>query len=203
MRRIIAGFIALGLAPIIAWGEIAQVAPGVYRYRDTCNVYAIVRNRKALLIDFGSGGILRELDKAGAKSADWILHTHFHRDQCQGDRLARQNGVRIAVPETERKYFDAAEQMWQTKKVFHLYDLRNEFFALRENLTVDRGLQPNTDFEWEDLTIRVVSTPGHSEGSLSFLLDQGNKTLAFSGDLTGSPGKIPTIHDIEIGRAHV
>jgi glyoxylase-like metal-dependent hydrolase (beta-lactamase superfamily II) len=202
MRRIIAGLIALGVSPIFGSGEIARIAPGVYRYRDTCNVYAVVRNGKALFIDFGSGGILRELGKIEAKRADWVLHTHFHRDQCQGDRLARQNGVRIAVPEVERKYFEAAEQMWQAKKVFHLYDLRNEFFAPRENLVVDRGLEPNTNFEWEGLNIRVVGTPGHTEGSLSFLLDQENKTLAFSGDLTGSPGKIPTIHDIE-GKSYV
>src|SRR5437879_1223009 len=119
--------VLLSISGMHAAGDLKQLAAGLYRYRDTCNVYAIVRNEKALLIDFGSGGILAELPKTGAKQADWILHTHFHRDQCQGDRLARSRGIHIAIPESERKYFESVKQMWQAKKVFHLYDLRNEF----------------------------------------------------------------------------
>jgi glyoxylase-like metal-dependent hydrolase (beta-lactamase superfamily II) len=183
--------------PLRGADELLQVAPGVFRYRDTCNVYALVRNQKALLIDFGAGGILEHLDHVGARQVDWILHTHFHRDQCQGDRLARARGTRIAVPAAERKYFESAEQMWQQKKVLHLYDLRNEFFAPAEDLAVDRGLEPGSDFDWEGLKLRVVASPGHTEGSLSYLLDVDGKRLSFCGDLVGSPGKIQTIHDME------
>jgi len=187
----------LTAAPLLGSSELSPLAPGVFRYRDTCNVYAIVRNEHALLIDFGSGGILEELPRTGAKQVDWILHTHFHRDQSQGDKLARARGIRIAAPEAERRYFDTAEEMWQAKKVFHLYDLRNEFFALRENTPVDRGLQPNTAFDWEGLKIRVVPAAGHTAGSLAYLVDLDGKTLAFCGDLIASPGKVLTIHDIE------
>jgi glyoxylase-like metal-dependent hydrolase (beta-lactamase superfamily II) len=176
---------------------ISEIAPGLYRYQDTVNVYAVVRNGKALLIDFGSGGILAHLDVLGIRQVDWILHTHFHRDQNQGDALAIARGIRIAVPAAERKYFEKAEELWQEKKVFHLYDLRNEFFAPRANIRVDRGLEPNTAFEWEGLELQVVASPGHTEGSLSYLLDWNGKKYSFCGDLVASPGKILTIHDME------
>jgi glyoxylase-like metal-dependent hydrolase (beta-lactamase superfamily II) len=174
-----------------------EITPGLFVYEDTCNVYAIVKDGRALLIDFGSGGILQHLDAMGVKQADWILHTHFHRDQNQGDHLAIARGIKIAVPAAERKYFEAAEEMWQEKKVLHLYDLRNEFFAPARNIPVDRGLEPRTVFEWQGIPLRVMSSPGHTEGSLSYLLDWNSKKYAFTGDLVASPGRILTMHDLE------
>src|SRR5262245_30009586 len=159
--RILIVLIALVFA---ATGESAkprEIAPGLFVYQDTCNVYAIVKNGRALLIDFGSGGILQHLGAIGAREADWILHTHFHRDQSQGDHLATARGIKIAVPAAERKYFEAAEEMWQEKKVLHLYDLRNEFFAPARNIRVDRGLEPRTVFEWQGVGLQVMASPGH------------------------------------------
>src|SRR5271169_5839152 len=59
--------------------RLTQIVPGVYLYKDTCNVYAIVKGDEALLIDFGSGEILDELPSVGVRKVGWILHTHFHR----------------------------------------------------------------------------------------------------------------------------
>jgi len=174
-----------------------EVAPGLIRFRDTVNVYAIIRGEKALLIDFGSGAILQHSEALGIRQVDWILHTHFHRDQNQGDHLAAARGIQIAVPAAERKYFETTEELWQHKKVLHLYDLRNEFFAPRINIPVNRGLEPGSKFQWEGLELQVVASPGHTEGSLSYLLDWNGKRFAFCGDLMASPGKIPTFHDLE------
>src|SRR5207237_10732956 len=91
---------------------VRQVASGIYVYKDTCNVYAVVKGSRAILIDFGSGEILGKLPSLGVQPVDWILHTHFHRDQAQGDHLARAHGIKIAVPAMERKYFDQAETFW-------------------------------------------------------------------------------------------
>lgn len=192
------GFL-LGVAPSLAAGGLEPVAAGVYRFKDTCNVYAIVQRKDALLVDFGAGDILPELARSGVQNIGWILHTHFHRDQAQGDRIARARGIRIAVPEAELKYFNQVETMWSEKKVFHLYDMRNEFFALRENLSTDRGLKPNEEFSWNGIRLKVLSTPGHTEGSVSFLYETGGKKLVFCGDLVGSAGKVPTMHDLEWG----
>ena len=43
----------------------------------------------------------------------------------------------------------------------------------------------------------MVGSPGHTEGSLSYLVDLDGKRLAFCGDLAASPGKILTMHDLE------
>jgi len=166
-------------------------------YKDTCNVYAIVNGPRAILIDFGSGGILSELPSLGVQKVDWILHTHFHRDQAQGDQLARARGIKIAVPATERKYFDHAETFWDDKTVLNLSDMRNEFFALRQNVPVDYELKPWSVFTWNGISFNVIPTPGHTEGSVSFLTERDGKKILFVGDLVASPGKIPTMYDLE------
>ena len=38
---------------LFAAAEMFPIAKGVYRYQDTCNIYAIVRNQKALLVALG------------------------------------------------------------------------------------------------------------------------------------------------------
>ena len=176
---------------------LREVAQGVYLYKDTCNVYAIVRGKRAILIDFGSGAILKELQSLGVEQVSWVLQTHFHRDHTQGSALARARGIRLAVPEAERKYFEAVESLWDAKRVFKLYDLRNEFFALTKNIAVDRGLTPGKSFEEDGIRLDVLATPGHTEGSVSFLHDTGRERVLFCGDLAASEGKIPTLHDLE------
>jgi glyoxylase-like metal-dependent hydrolase (beta-lactamase superfamily II) len=193
--------------PAVKRGRLAPIVPGVYVFQDTCNVYAIVKGDEAVLIDFGSGGILAELPAVGVRTVSWVLHTHFHRDQAQGDTLAKSRGIKIAVPERERKYFEDVERLWNEKKVLDLYDMRNEFFALRENIAVDAGLEgrfssgsssPSSSiFKQHGIELQIIKTPGHTPGSLSFLLETGGERLLFCGDLVASAGKIPTMHDLE------
>jgi len=197
------------LAPQNSAGSsgLTQIVPGVYLYKDTCNVYAIVKGDGAVLIDFGSGGILDKLPSVGVHRVGWVLHTHFHRDQSQGDQIAKARGIKIAVPAGERKYFENVEALWNDKKVLDLYDLRNEFFARRENIAIDADLEgrftsassspSDSVFSWNGIEVKVIKTPGHTEGSVSFLLETGGKRLLFCGDLVASQGKIPTMHDLE------
>ena len=177
--------------------KLTELWPGIYLFKDTCNVYAIVKDGNAILIDFGSGKILPELKAVGVKKVVWILHTHFHRDQAQGDGLAKAAGIKLAIPASERKYFDDVEALWNQKNVFILYDMRNEFLALRKNIATDCDLKPETTFSSGGVNLKVIATPGHTEGSLSFLLEHSEKRLLFCGDLVSSEGRIPTLHDLE------
>jgi glyoxylase-like metal-dependent hydrolase (beta-lactamase superfamily II) len=177
--------------------KLKELWPGIYLFKDTCNVYAIVKDGNAILIDFGSGKILEELKSIGIQKVPWVLHTHFHRDQAQGDGLAQAQGIKLAVPASERRYFDDVEAFWNQKNVFILYDMRNEFLALRENLATDYDLKPDSTFSSAGIDLKIIATPGHTEGSLSFLLEHHGKRLLFCGDLVASEGKIPTMHDLE------
>src|SRR5437870_2573326 len=75
--------------------------------------------------------------------------------------------------------------------------MRNEFFALRQNVPVDYELKPWSVFTWNGISFNVIPTPGHTEGSVSFLTERDGKKILFVGDLVASPGKIPTMYDLE------
>ncbi|MGZ4355078.1 MAG: hypothetical protein ACXVZ4_16215, partial [Gaiellaceae bacterium] len=53
-----------------------EVAPGVLRFRDTCNVYVLRADRgAATLIDFGSGAVLDRLPELGVEQVTDVLVT--------------------------------------------------------------------------------------------------------------------------------
>src|SRR5690349_19641490 len=94
-----------------------RLSDHLYLFEDTCNVYAVVDGGEAVLIDFGSGAVLDHLGDIGVSQVRAILHTHHHRDQCQGDSCAAAEGIPIYVPEHERRLFEHAELYWASKQL--------------------------------------------------------------------------------------
>ena len=82
-----------------------KVSNSLWRLKDICNVYLLVKGNRGVLIDSGSGEIQRYLDLAGVAHIDWVLHTHHHRDQCAGTPELQKFGARVAVPEYDRHLF--------------------------------------------------------------------------------------------------
>src|SRR5437879_3613747 len=114
---------------------LTALSPNVYVLRDACNVYVLKDGNRAVLIDFGSGHVLNLLGQIGVTKVDAILHTHHHRDQCQGDARAVAERIPIHVPALERHLFEDAENFWRNRRVFHLYYVANDFFTI----TADSG----------------------------------------------------------------
>jgi glyoxylase-like metal-dependent hydrolase (beta-lactamase superfamily II) len=175
-----------------------RISDHLYLLEDTCNVYLIRDGTACLLIDFGSGKMLDYLADLGVSQVEWILHTHHHRDQCQGDWKAVQRGIPIAVPQHERHLFADAQNLWRNRRVFHLYILRNEFNTITQNIPVARSLQDYSTFRWRGIEFFVFPTPGHTLGSITLLARIDGRQVAFSGDLMYAPGKIQNLYDTQI-----
>ncbi|HYK88907.1 MAG TPA: MBL fold metallo-hydrolase [Acidobacteriota bacterium] len=178
--------------------SLKKLSENLYLLEDTCNVYLVRDGSRGLLIDFGSGKILDYLSGLGVTKVDWILHTHHHRDQCQGDYLAGARSIPIVVPAHERHLFADAENFWRNRRVFHLYYMRNDFNTITENIPVASVLSDYGTFRWNNRDIFVLPTPGHTLGSVTLLVDIDGKRVAFSGDLMHSPGKIVNLWDTQI-----
>lgn len=178
-------------------GKLQRLSDNLYVFRDTCNVYVLKNGDRGLLIDFGSGAVLEHLGEAGVTKAEWLLHTHHHRDQCQGDDRAVEARIPIAVPAHERHYFADAENFWRNRRVFHLYNVRNDFFTVTKDIPVARELRDYDVFRWGPYEIFVLPTPGHTVGSITLLAQVDGKKTAFSGDLVHSPGKVVNLFDLQ------
>src|SRR5437870_2994762 len=175
-----------------------RITDNLYSFEDTCKVYVVRDGSRAVLIDFGSGKILDHLPALGITKVDWILHTHHHRDQCQGDFKAVERGIPIAVPAHERHLFADAENFWRNRRVFHLYYVRNDFNTITENIPVSRALADYSTLRWGTTDFFVLPTPGHTLGAVTLVAAIDGRKVAFSGDLMYAPGKIQNLYDTQI-----
>ncbi|MFB3921961.1 MAG: MBL fold metallo-hydrolase [Terriglobia bacterium] len=176
---------------------LTQLSPHLYVLRDTCNVYVLKDGERALLIDFGSGHVLKLLGEIGVTKVDGILHTHHHRDQCQGDARAVAERIPIRVPVQERELFEDAENFWRNRRIFHLYYVRNDFFTITSNLPVAGVLRDYETFRWGPYELLIYPTPGHTIGSVSLVGTIDGRKTAFTGDLIHSPGKVVNLYDLQ------
>ena len=179
-------------------GAPRKLSDNLWVFEDTCNVYIVRDGSSCVLIDFGSGKVLDHLRDIGVSKVDWVLHTHHHRDQCQGDRKAAERNIPIAVPAHERHLFEDAENFWRNRRVFHLYYVRNDFNTITENIAVARSLDDYSTFRWNKTDFFVLPTPGHTLGSITLLAAVDGKKTAFSGDLMWAPGKIQNLYDTQV-----
>ncbi|HOL73316.1 MAG TPA: MBL fold metallo-hydrolase [Bryobacteraceae bacterium] len=179
-------------------GAPRRLSENLWLFEDTCNVYVIRDGSSAVLIDFGSGKILDHLPGLGISKVNWILHTHHHRDQCQGDWKAVERRIPIAVPAHEAHLFADAENFWRNRRVFHLYYVRNDFNTITENIPVARKLEDYTTFRWNRTEFFILPAPGHTLGSIALLATIDGSLAAFTGDLIYAPGKILNLYDTQI-----
>jgi glyoxylase-like metal-dependent hydrolase (beta-lactamase superfamily II) len=179
-------------------GAPQRISANLYRFEDTCNVFVIRDGSRCVLIDFGSGNILDHLSAMGITQVDWILHTHHHRDQCQGDYRAVERKIPIAAPAHERHLFADAQNFWRNRRVFHLYYVRNDFNTITENIPLQRSLEDYSTFRWGKLDFFILPTPGHTLGSITLIAAIDGKKVAFTGDLIHSPGKILNLYDTQV-----
>jgi len=174
--------------------KLQQISDSIYLFNDTCNIYLIKRGSSCLAVDFGSGKILEVLPEIGVSGIEWVIHTHYHRDQCQGDFLLTD--TRIAVPASEVERFRDVEKFWEKFTNFHKYSF-TDFFTLRESISVSAELVPGKAFKWKDIEFVTLSTPGHTPGSISLMADIDHKRVVFTGDVIHSPGKIWRFFDLQ------
>jgi len=170
------------------------VLPGLELLRGSVNSALFERNGRKLLIDSG------EVDSApGGGSIDWVLLTHHHRDQCSSVPRLVATGSKIAVPAKEERFFDKADEFWDSADnlIDHRYDFRPHLFTLRNPIPVARAVRSGDVHDWEGLKFQVIETPGHTDGSVTFLVKLDAKRVAFTGDLISAPGQIWEIYSLQ------
>ena len=167
-----------------------QVQPNVFVVADTVNVHLIRSGREAILIDFGSGDVLDHLADYGVDRVTDVLLTHHHRDVAQGLGRAAAAGIRIWAPPTERDLLGAADEHWQMRPLDNVYDLREDRFTVLEDVPVHGVVREYRTTRYGSVDVLAVPTPGHTPGSVSYLVELDGRRLAFTGDLIAAPGKV-------------
>ncbi|QDU25132.1 ribonuclease Z [Anatilimnocola aggregata] len=178
----------------------AKGHPDLFVWTDTCNVYVLKQGDSALLIDLGSGSVLKHLGEIGVKKVEWILFTHHHREQCQGIELVDRTKTKIAAPKLEQDLFEKPTEFRKWHPTLgDAYTVYGASYARppRRAIPLDKALEPGEKFAWRGIELACLSTPGHSPGSMTYILQSNDKSLAFSGDVMHDGAKLTTWFDTE------
>ena len=175
---------------------VDELAPGLFRVHDTCHVYVVAapagdgQERTGIALDFGSGAVLDHLDEMGLDRLTHVLMTHHHRDQAQGLARAVESGIEVHVPPVEQDLFARVDRMWEGRQVIDDYNLREDRFSLLEPVPVSGLAQEYRTTTYGGVDVLALPTPGHTPGSVSYLVDTAAGRVAFTGDLIYAPGKV-------------
>jgi glyoxylase-like metal-dependent hydrolase (beta-lactamase superfamily II) len=145
---------------------------------DSTNYYALDIHKGKLLVDCGWPGTLpkltAELKRKGISPGEirYLVVSHFHPDHAGIAQEIKDLGAKLILMESQPPFITPMEQIFRRKELAY------------------REIQPegNLPLKFADsrsflqtlgLDGEIISTPGHSDDSLTLLLDDGS---AFTGD---------------------
>jgi hydroxyacylglutathione hydrolase len=137
-----------------------------------CTILADPVTREAVVIDPGDEPerILRALE-AAKLSPVALLHTHAHLDHITASRAVKEaTRAPIRLHPADRPLYDALPE-------------QAAFFGLRADapLPPDAPLADGETIRFGNYAVRAIHTPGHTPGSVCFVLE-GDDPVLFSGD---------------------
>jgi glyoxylase-like metal-dependent hydrolase (beta-lactamase superfamily II) len=156
------------------------------------NIYLISNGGDAVLVDSGSGiqpGLLLANIKAvgvDPESISTVLHTHSHWDHARGAHALKEAlGVELAMHESGHHIL--SEERFAT----HL--VTKTGFEPPPPVVVDQALADGDTLTVGSLLVTVLGTPGHTDDSLSFLVEGGDRRVLFTGDMVQGEGTLGAV----------
>jgi ribonuclease/clavin/mitogillin len=146
---------------------------------DSTNYYVLATDAPRLLVDVGFPGtmpkLLGALRRVGVSlgTIPYLLATHYHPDHAGLAQELKATGMRLVVLDVQRA---AVAQLGRYMKPQQGY----REIALHDNIDLAIG-ESRAFLGRIGLAGEIIATPGHSDDSVTLLLDGG---AAFTGDLT-------------------
>jgi glyoxylase-like metal-dependent hydrolase (beta-lactamase superfamily II) len=175
------------------------VLPDLLRWRDSCNVYAVLGEDAALIIDAGTGEWLDQGAKQLPVPVDTVLLTHYFRDHAAGAVLAASAGIPVYVPEHERKIFADPAEHFRRRQTHLIYDNIWDLFAPVEQIPIAGVLRDYEQTTLAGIELQVLPLPGATPTQVGFALrtPRSNRLVAFCGETIHSPGRVPRLAPLQ------
>lgn len=146
---------------------------------DSTNYYVINQTATRLMVDVGFPGTLGKLQSQCKRKGivfeeiKYLLATHYHPDHAGLAQEVKQTGVELIILDSQQafipqlaKYLKPHEGYVEISKTSNIYLTPGDSRTFLKRLGLDG---------------EIITTPGHSDDSVTLVLDNG---AAFTGDLT-------------------
>jgi endoribonuclease LACTB2 len=146
---------------------------------DATNYYLIEAQNGKLMVDCGWPGTLpklvAELKRKGIsfKEIQYLLVTHFHPDHAGLVQELKNQGIKFILLDCQVNFILQLTDHFKTKKFPYVEIQQNDSLILK--LEDSRKFLAKMGLKGE-----ILHTPGHSDDSVTLILDEG---YAFTGDL--------------------
>ena len=161
-----------------------------------CNVFLLDGGAEHALIDAGSGvepeRIVANIEGDGVSmdGVTRLLLTHVHGDHAAGARFFRDRcGVEVTCAREAAPWIEQGDLEKTSLRLAIDAGIYPEGFRF-EACPVDSSVADNDTIEVGDLRLRVLETPGHARGHVSYLWEDGEDAALFGGDTVFARGRI-------------
>ncbi len=181
-------------------GAVVDLSEHLAVYGGPINVGIVRDGSKALLIDCGDSRVMPLLREHGITAVEQVLFTHHHRDQACGASVLAESGSQLMAPAQERDHFDNVPAYWSNPSSrWHLYNQHPHHLMLAEPVPVSGVVNDGQTVRWGPATIHVLATPGHTDGSVTYLVEVDGKRVAFCGDTIYDTGRLWELYSLQKG----
>ena len=179
--------------------RFSQLSQHLYVHHGHVNTGILCDEDRALLIDPSGSTLRTTLVELGITSVAQILFTHHHRDSITGFPIP--DNACVGVPAKEATWFSEVETFWNDPQYrWHLYNYHPHNLMRADAISVTDTYIEGAHFEWGQASLTVLETPGHTDGSVTYLVDVDDKRFAFSGDLIYDEGKLWELYSLQKGQ---
>jgi glyoxylase-like metal-dependent hydrolase (beta-lactamase superfamily II) len=164
--------------------EIYQVGGGNLTQGGDAAIYLLNFEGHAALVDAGCGesidSLLRNIESCGVIASDieWLLITHCHFDHTGGAKVLKDSlGCKVIAHALDAPFLETGDNRvtaatWYGSKI--------------QPFTVDRKLSAaREDIQIGERIVVAVHTPGHSPGSVVYLVESDGLKVLFGQDVHG------------------
>ena len=179
--------------------HFSQLSDHLYIHHGHVNTGILRDGNSALLIDPSGTTLQTTLAELGITNVAQILFTHHHRDNTTGFSIAES--IRVGVPEKEASWFTEVNTFWNDPQYrWHLYNYHPHNLMLASAISVTETYTEGAQIRWGPASLKVLETPGHTDGSVTYLIDVDDKHFAFTGDLIYDEGKLWDLYSLQKGQ---